>query len=97
MAINIPRTDLLASYMNITNQPQFSNNPLVCDNYIRLFNASVTGGNYGIQMARGAVAARAPFFVEDYDWPDVWAIQLDNAFIERNLVPCESLKGYHVT
>ena len=48
-------------------------------------------------MTRGSVSARAPFFKVGYTWPDVFATQLDNAFVERNYVPCESLKGYHVT
>lgn len=81
-------------YKNITNQPQFSNNKLVCDNYIRLFNSSVTDAPYEPVFVQGTVSVVKPFFADTRTWTDVSGVQLDNAFIENNYVSCDSLQGY---
>ncbi|KAL9056146.1 MAG: hypothetical protein Q9162_003107 [Coniocarpon cinnabarinum] len=82
-------------YKNITNQPQFSNNALVCDNYIRLFNSSVTGDLDKLGTVQGEVTATKPFFLETTTFKNVYGIQVDNAFIENNYKSCQSLQGYH--
>jgi hypothetical protein len=83
----------------VTNQPQFSTNPNACDNFIRLFNSSVTTGKYAPVAVKGIVSAEPPFLTSDKPkiWTGVYGLRLDNAFIENNYLPCESLRGYDGT
>ncbi|WPH03011.1 Hypothetical protein R9X50_00588500 [Acrodontium crateriforme] len=101
IGINFTTTDnspySLDVFKNITNQPQFSANKLLCDQFIRLFNSSVTMPPYAPQAIRAQVSAVAPFFAQTTSWSDVYGFQLDNAFIEHNLVQCDSLQGYQFT
>lgn len=78
----------------MTNQPQTSDNTLFCDNYIRLFNSSVTEGEYAPKHVKGIVQARRPLLPNDEIYQNVWGLQMDNAFIENNYKSCQSLQGY---
>ena len=80
-------------YKNLTNQPTFSNGPL-CDNYIRLYNTTVTQGRYAPQNVRGTINVVAPFFPKTTTFSGVYGLKMDNAFIETNYVPCKGLQGY---
>lgn len=85
------------SWKNVTNQPLFSRAPVICDNYIRLFNSSVTQGQYTPKNVIGQVSVVKPFFSKNTVFKDVYGLRLDNAFIEKNYVSCQSLQGYHGT
>ena len=86
--------DDLRSIKNITNQPQFGDAPGVCDNFIRLFNTSVTKGPFAPTSVKGTVSVAAPYAPQSSTWRDAYGYQLDTAFIEKNLVQCSSLQGY---
>lgn len=83
--------------MNITNQPSFGNGAPVCDNYITLFNSSVTQGQYAPVPVTGTVKVVPPYYATTATFTNVFGYRMDNAFIERNNVPCENLKGYSGT
>ena len=77
----------------MTNQPHFSINTEYCDNFVRLFNTSVSLPPYTPTPVRGSVSAAAPFFAEASVWRDVEGLLVDNAFIENNYLACETLEG----
>jgi hypothetical protein len=80
--------------MNITSQPTFSNNPLFCDNYIRLFNTSISQPPFAPQYVQGNVSAVVPYgFAGTTSWSNVYGLLLDTPFIENNYVRCSSLQG----
>ncbi|QIW97038.1 hypothetical protein AMS68_002556 [Peltaster fructicola] len=83
--------------LNVTNQPQFGANSLLCDNFIRLFNTSITRSPYTPTAVRGNVTAIKPFFATSTTFENVYGFNLDNAFIENNFMTCESLQGYSGT
>lgn len=84
----------LNAYKNLTNQPTFSNAPGICDNYIRLYNTTVTEGKYKPQNIKGTVQIVAPLFPQTKTWTNIYGLKMDNAFIENNYVTCQSLQGY---
>lgn len=88
----------MISWKNVTNQPQFSNNVAYCDNYIRLFNASISTGQYAPKDVKGTVTALPPFAgSQPQVWNNAYGLLVDNAFIENNYIPCAPLRGYHGT
>ncbi|KAI5367092.1 hypothetical protein Slin15195_G022250 [Septoria linicola] len=79
--------------VNITNQPSFGSGIPVCDNYITLYNTSVTQGRFAPVPVKGEVKVEPPYY-KTKTTLKAWGFRQDNAFIERNNVPCENLKGY---
>lgn len=43
---------------------------------------------------KGIVQVRKPLLPTDEIYKNVWGVQMDNAFIENNFKPCQSLQGY---
>ncbi|RCI14795.1 hypothetical protein L249_6476 [Ophiocordyceps polyrhachis-furcata BCC 54312] len=92
---------------NITNQPAFATSDHECDNYIRLFNTSLTETPHGPVPVRADVKARLGPLTsgegeeeeeEEQRWDDVYGWRLSTAFIEPPLpVSCQSLQGYSGT
>lgn len=80
--------------MNVTNQPSFGSGVPLCDNYITLFNSTVTTGKYAPVAVKGTVSVVPPYYPTNTTFSEVYGYRMDNAFIENNLVPCEQLKGY---
>lgn len=89
-------------FRNITNQPTFAN-ATSCDNMIRLFNTSMSVGEYAPVTVRGRVRARAfPFQLlrssgekeEATEWTGVYGVQVATPFIENNYLDCRTMRGY---
>ena len=90
-AINPYPLDL---FKNITNQPTFAN-ATTCDNMIRLFNTSMTMGEYAPVPVQGRVKANTfPFRGAATEWTNVFGVQVATPFIENNYLDCESMQGY---
>jgi hypothetical protein len=86
-------------FVNVTNQPAFTDGDVGCDNQIMMYNTTIsTGVNLPVPIV-GDIAIKAPFFQKDKDtqFLGVAGIKVDVAFLENNLVPCKSMKGYHGT
>ncbi|EME79254.1 uncharacterized protein MYCFIDRAFT_100513, partial [Pseudocercospora fijiensis CIRAD86] len=83
-------------FVNITNQPSFGSKGSACDNYISLFNTSVTQGKFAPVPVKGTVKLVPPYYPQSATL-NAWGYRMDNSFIERNNVPCENLKGYSGT
>ena len=83
-------------FVNITNQPSFSNGLPVCDNYITLYNSSVTQGRFAPVPVEGELKVQPPYYPETTTLK-AYGYRQDNAFVENNNVPCEDLKGYKGT
>jgi hypothetical protein len=79
--------------MNITNQPSFGSGLAVCDNYITLYNSTVTQGEFSPVPVEGSIKVVPPFYPTEATLK-AYGFRMDNAFVERNNVPCEKLKGY---
>lgn len=84
------------SFVNITNQPSFGSNVSVCDNYITLYNSSITQGQFAPVPVEGTIRVVPPFYPVEATLK-AQGYRMDNAFIERNYLPCETLKGYSGT
>ncbi|RDA83012.1 hypothetical protein CP532_4397 [Ophiocordyceps camponoti-leonardi (nom. inval.)] len=93
---------------NVTNQPTFATSDHECDNYIRLFNTSLTQTPHMPVPVRADVRARLDPLAsgggggdgeeEEQRWTDVYGWRLSTAFIEPPLpVSCQSLQGYSGT
>ncbi|RDA90376.1 hypothetical protein CP533_5640 [Ophiocordyceps camponoti-saundersi (nom. inval.)] len=86
---------------NITNQPAFATSDHQCDNYIRLFNTSLSEAPFKPTPVRADVSARLDPLASgggEHRWYDVYGWRLSTAFVEPPLpVACESLKGYSGT
>ena len=87
-------TDVPGRFVNVTNQPVFGDGLPLCDNYITLYNTSVTEGQYRPVPAKGAVSLRPPFYPSEHAFEGVYGYRMANAFIERNSIPCENLRNY---
>ncbi|EHL03329.1 hypothetical protein M7I_0546 [Glarea lozoyensis 74030] len=86
-------------FVNVTNQPAFTDGDVGCDNQIMMFNTTLsTGMNRPVPIV-GDITIKAPFFQKDRDsqYLGVAGIKVDVAFLENNLVLCKSMKGYHGT
>lgn len=80
------------SYVNVTNQPIFADG-LHCDQQISLYNTTLsTGANAPVGLI-GDIAISAPYLPSDSIFRNVFGLKVDVAFIENNLLDCESLKG----
>jgi hypothetical protein len=87
----------LELFKNITNQPTFAN-ATSCDNMIRLFNTTMSVGEYAPVPVRGRVRAIAfPFQGGEKEWTDVYGVQVATPFIENNYLDCRTMKGYSGT
>ncbi|ORY72078.1 uncharacterized protein BCR38DRAFT_330460 [Pseudomassariella vexata] len=79
---------------NITNQPVFANT-MSCDNYIRLYNTSLTSSPHEPVSVKGTVTANLEPFTTPQTWKNVYGWQFATAFLEPPLpLTCESLKGF---
>ncbi|KAK0629558.1 hypothetical protein B0T17DRAFT_491440 [Bombardia bombarda] len=84
-------------FKNITNQPTFAN-ATKCDNMIRLFNTSMSTGDFAPVSVQGRVSANTfPFHGSGSRWTDVYGIQVATPFIENNYLDCQDMKGYEGT
>lgn len=84
----------LELFRNITNQPAFAN-ATSCSNMIRLFNTTLSAGQYAPVPVRGIVKARAfPFQAAEKEWTDVYGVQVATPFIENNYLDCQTMKGH---
>ncbi|KAK4157177.1 hypothetical protein C8A00DRAFT_40404 [Chaetomidium leptoderma] len=88
----------LELFKNITNQPTFAN-ATTCDNMIRLFNTTMSVGEYAPVPVRGRVRALAfPFEgTAEKEWTGVYGVQVATPFIENNYLDCNSMRGYSGT
>ncbi|KAF2442222.1 hypothetical protein P171DRAFT_63901 [Karstenula rhodostoma CBS 690.94] len=91
-AASIPYT--LEVFVNVLNQPIFGDGVPLCDNYITLLNTTVTTGQYAPVPVEGTLAVRPPLYPSEETFGHVYGYRMANAFVERNGVACESLKGY---
>ncbi|MCJ1284784.1 hypothetical protein MMC26_004120 [Xylographa opegraphella] len=80
-------------YMNVTNQPSFSTGVL-CDNFITLYNSTVTEGQYAPVVVVGNVSVAAPYLPTAMEFTGIYGLKIDRAFIENNYMACSRLKGY---
>ena len=84
---------LLAFFVNVTNQPSFGN-ASTCDNQIRLFSKPGSPGIYSARPVVGEVRIHLPFLSINITECDVKGVHIGTLFIENNEVSCDSLKGY---
>ncbi|KAL5385304.1 hypothetical protein DPSP01_004763 [Paraphaeosphaeria sporulosa] len=91
-AASIPYT--IDAFINVLNQPLFGDGIPLCDNYITLFNATVTTAKYAPVPVEGTLVVRPPLYPNEETFGHVYGFRMANAFVERNGVICESLKGY---
>jgi hypothetical protein len=87
----------LELFKNITNQPTFAN-ATSCDNMIRLFNTTMSVGQYAPLAVRGRVKALTfPFEESEREWKEVYGVQVATPFIENNYLDCRTVAGYSGT
>jgi len=86
-------------FVNVTNQPAFTDGDVGCDNQIFMYNTTISTGVNAPVPIKGDISVKAPFLRKDRDskFHGVEGIKVDVAFLENNLVPCRDLKGYHGT
>ena len=77
----------------MTNQPVFTSG-YGCSNQVALYNTTLSDVKTGVL---GNLSIAAPFLPEDTTFTNVHGLRTDIAFIENNLVPCASMKGYSGT
>ncbi|KAB8346057.1 hypothetical protein FH972_023109 [Carpinus fangiana] len=82
----------LSVFKNITGQPTFGNNDF-CDNFVRVYNTSITKAPYEPVNVKGTVNVKKPYFAETKTFKDVYGVQMDDAFIEYNYLDCSTLKA----
>ncbi|KAK4173811.1 hypothetical protein QBC36DRAFT_193773 [Triangularia setosa] len=85
-------------FKNITNQPTFANGTS-CDNMIRLFNTTMSTGEYAPRAVRGSVKAKtnALFKGAEKEWTEIYGVQVATPFIENNYLDCKTMRGYEGT
>lgn len=64
----------------------------ICDNFIRLFNTSVSEDLVDVQGTVTETDLIKPG--KSNTFQNVWAIQGAQAFVEKNFQDCDSLQGY---
>lgn len=79
---------------NVTNQPVFGGNATVCDNFITLFNSTVSQGVFSPVPLKGTLQIGGALYPKNATCNDVEGWKIDLAFVERGLKACRSLKGY---
>jgi hypothetical protein len=80
------------SYVNVTNQTVFADG-LKCDQQVTLYNSSVSTGKNTPVGVKGDIFVAAPYLPTDSYFEGVHGLKVDIAFIENNLLDCETLKG----
>ncbi len=84
----------LEVFKNITNQPTFANGQ-TCDNMIRLFNTSMSVGEFAPAPVLGRIKARTfPYEQVEKEWTGIYGVQVATPFIENNYLDCRSMRGY---
>ncbi|KAL2261015.1 hypothetical protein VTK26DRAFT_4810 [Humicola hyalothermophila] len=92
-----PKPYPLELFKNITNQPTFAN-ASSCDNMIRLFNTTMSVGEYAPTPVHGRVRANVfPFQGTKREWNGVYGVQVATPFIENNYLDCRTMRGYSGT
>ncbi|OJD29550.1 isoflavone reductase family protein [Diplodia corticola] len=90
----------LSFFVNVTNQPSFADPAKGCDRQVRLFDTAVTLPPWEPVAVRGDVWASEDVFKGDVvkgdggsgrKWEGAWGFRLDTAFIEYNLLKCDTL------
>lgn len=51
-------------------------------------------GKYAPVPVNGTVRVVPPYYPTTTTFSGVYGYRMDNAFVEKNFVPCESLQGY---
>ncbi|KFX90932.1 hypothetical protein V490_06193 [Pseudogymnoascus sp. VKM F-3557] len=82
----------LEFYINVTNQPIFAD-AVKCDQQITMFNTTLSTGENAPVGLIGDISISAPYLPSDSTFTNVFGLKVDIAFIENNLLECESLKG----
>lgn len=85
------------SFENVIEQPVFGAPGGSCDNFIRFYNTSITTGVYAPQLYQGNVVIDLVTPVESYPnmaFTGVYALKLDEAYIDNSMVACSTLAGY---
>jgi hypothetical protein len=83
-------------FRNVTNQPIFANGS-TCDDMVRLFNSSMSRGEYEPVFVRGSVRANVRPLEGAVEWRDAYGVQLATPFVENNYLDCATMKGYSGT
>jgi hypothetical protein len=86
-------------YQNLTNQPIFANGTQ-CDRMVRLFNTTISQGQWAPVPVKGTIFSNLEPMVEDMmdgGLGEVFGLLIDTPFIEFNMQDCASLKGYSGT
>ena len=84
----------LELFKNITNQPTFAS-AVTCDRMIRLFNTSMSAGDFAPVPVMGRVQANTfPFKGTKKVWTHVYGVQVATPFIEDNYLDCQTMQGY---
>ncbi|CAL3962065.1 unnamed protein product [Diplocarpon coronariae] len=84
----------LPAYMNITNQPTFTDGEL-CDNKIFLYNTTLSSGKNSPEGIVGSIILKDPLLPGGLDQRFVSGIRFSAAFVDFPEVPCANLRGYH--
>ena len=84
----------LSFFKNITNQPMFGGNGLLCDNMIRFWNTTLSEGANAPIGLEGKIKLSPPVVPSKSIFPGVQSLAATTAFIENNYVNCATLKGY---
>ncbi|KAF2759792.1 hypothetical protein EJ05DRAFT_309841 [Pseudovirgaria hyperparasitica] len=82
----------LALYENILNQV-LTNNGTLCDNFVTLFDTSISTGDFSPVPVEGRVVLNRPVYPTDSVFEGVFGIKADFAFVERNYIPCSQFKS----
>lgn len=82
-----------SSYVNITNQPIFSNG-IKCDQQITFYNTTLSVGENAAVGLIGDITISTPELPSESAFQDIYGVKVDIAFIENNLLDCSTLKGY---
>lgn len=85
-----PTNEMINFFKNVTNQPIFANGT-TCDWMVRLFNTSVTEGEYAPVAVKGTVRSKIGPFPGRKKFEGLQGIQVATPFIERNYLDCKTL------
>lgn len=83
----------LAAARNLTNQP-ITGAGILCDNFIVLWNSTVTLGQFAPVPLNGRITLSPPVYPSPTTFQNVEAWKADVAFVERGNKVCSTLQGY---
>ncbi|KIW06866.1 uncharacterized protein PV09_02542 [Verruconis gallopava] len=94
MADSSPPSSLMTFIMHTTNQPLFGVDGM-CNLQKRMFGTSLSTGAHAPRSVVGAVRANIPSVSKsDMMWSDVAGVQVNTAFIEKHMIPCEEVRSW---